>query len=226
MRRSPTGHGLVGPHHHRDGPGGTLAEAFFDPVADGDATIATTTVGTITYESDEVEADLTPTVTNHILDFIALDGSVTLSLDVSDATEADGVLSWSVADAPWSAGDKLMLRIRQPRPSVTVTLSPREEQVSSIFTFTYTDILMEWTDPDACDSRYLVGLYEGETLRRYFGFHPAPETTSLSREMGTDWDRISNYDWNARVTCAPADGSEWRVVAETPMLSGLPASGS
>ncbi len=208
-------------------PEGTLAEAFFDPVADGAATTATTTVGTITYESDEVEADLTPSVTNqHLLDFIALDGSVSLSLDVSDATEADGVLSWTVASSPWSAGDKLMLRIRQPRPSVTVTLSPREEQVSSIFTFTYTDILMEWTDPDACDSRYLVGLYEGETLRRYFGFHPAPETTSLNREMGYAWDTISSYDWNARVTCAPADGSEWRVVAETPMLSGLPASGS
>ena len=99
-------------------PEGTLAEAFFDPVVDGDAVGATTTVGTITYESDEVEADLTPSVTNqHLLDFIALDGSVTLSLDVSDATEADGVLSWTVTPAPWSAGDKLMLRIRSPRPS-------------------------------------------------------------------------------------------------------------
>ena len=206
-------------------PEGTLAEAFYDPVADGGATTAATTVGTIRYETNTVKATLTPTVTNHILDFIALDGSVALSLDVVDATTTDGVLSWTVASAPWSTGDKLMLRIRQPLPSVTVTLSPREEQVSTL-TFTYTNILMEWTDPDACDSRYLVGLYGGETVRRYFGFHPAPETTSLSREMGTGWDRISNYDWNARVTCAPADGSEWRVVAETPMLSGLPASGS
>ena len=65
---------------------------------------------------------------------------------------------------------------------------------------------MEWTDSDACDSRYLVGLYGGETVRRYFGFHTAPETISLSREMGIGWDRISNYDWNARVTCAPAGG--------------------
>ena len=99
-------------------PEGTLAEAFFDPVVDGDAVGATTTVGTITYESDEVEADLTPSVTNqHILDFIALDGSVTLSLDVTDATTTDGVLTWTVTPAPWSAGDKLMLRIRSPRPS-------------------------------------------------------------------------------------------------------------
>ena len=98
-------------------PEGTLAESFFDPVADGAATTATTTVGTIRYEANTVKATLTPTVTNHILDFIALDGSVTLSLDVTDATTTDGVLSWTVTPAPWSAGDKLMLRIRSPRPS-------------------------------------------------------------------------------------------------------------
>ena len=93
-------------------PEGTLAEAFFDPVADGAATTATTTVGTIRYETNTVKATLTPTVTNHILDFISLDGSVALSLDASDATTTDGVLSWTVTPAPWSAGDKLMLRIR------------------------------------------------------------------------------------------------------------------
>ena len=98
-------------------PEGTLAEAFYDPVADGGATTATTTVGTIRYETNTVKATLTPTVTNHILDFIALDGSVALSLDVVDATTTDGVLGWTVTPAPWSAGDKLMLRIRSPRPS-------------------------------------------------------------------------------------------------------------
>ena len=98
-------------------PEGTLAESFFDPVTDGAAITATTTVGTIRYETNTVKATLTPTVTNHILDFISLDGSVTLSLDVTDATTTDGVLSWTVTPAPWSAGDKLMLRIRSPRPS-------------------------------------------------------------------------------------------------------------
>ncbi len=93
-------------------PEGTLAEAFYDPVADGAATTATTTVGTITWESGTVKATLNLTVTGHILDFIALDGSVTLSLEVSDSTTTVGVLSWTVASSPWSAGDKLMLRIR------------------------------------------------------------------------------------------------------------------
>ena len=100
-----------------------------------------------------------------------------------------------------------------------VSLSPRVGQY-----LTCTNLTAEWTDPAACDSRYFVGLYEGETVRRNLGFHPAPETTGLSVELGFTFDRISNYDWNARVTCAPSDGSGWTVVAETPMLSGLPDS--
>ena len=85
-------------------PEGTLAEAFFDPVADGTATTATTTVGTIRYEANTIKATLTPTVTNHILDFIALDGSVALSLDVADATTTDGVRSWTVRPRPGARG--------------------------------------------------------------------------------------------------------------------------
>ena len=202
-------------------PEGTLAEAFFDPVTDGTATTATTTVGTIRYEANTVKATLIPTVTNHLLDFIALDGSVALSLDVVDATTTDGVLSWTVASAPWSTGDKLMLRIRQPVASVTVTLSPHVEGIS-----TQGFIVIEWVDPAQCDSRYFVGLYSGETVKRIYGFHPAPETTSYSANTRLHWDRIPDSDWTARVTCAPADGSGWNVVAETPIVSGLPASGS
>ena len=202
-------------------PLGTLAEAFFDPT---DNLSATTTIGTIGWEDGAVTASLSIEATGQ-LDFIGLSGTTTLSLSVAEAaTSTPNTLSWPVATQPWSAGDQLMLRIRQPLPSVTVTLSPREEQVSTLLTVTYTDILIEWFDPDQCDSRYLVGLYRGETVVRFLGFHPAPETTSLRREMGTDWDRIPNYDWNARVTCAPAGGSEWTVVAETPMLSGLPST--
>ena len=202
-------------------PAGTLREAFFDPVADGTATTATTTVGTIRYEANTVKATLTPTVTDHILDFIALDGSVLLSLDASDATTTDDVLSWTVGSAPWSTGDKLMLRIRQPVASVTVTLSPHVEGIS-----THGFIVIEWVDPAQCDSRYFVGLYSGETARRVYGFHPAPETTSYSANTRLHWDRIPDSDWTARVTCAPSDGSGWNVVAETPIVSGLPASGS
>ena len=93
---------------------GTLAEAFFDPGTDGDALSATTTIGTVKWEAGTVEAMLTLDVTGHKLDFIALNGTVILSLDAADATDTGSVLSWPVAAQPWEAGDKLMLRIDTP----------------------------------------------------------------------------------------------------------------
>ncbi|MDE2716606.1 MAG: hypothetical protein OXI33_06265, partial [Chloroflexota bacterium] len=49
-----------------------------------------------------------------IVDFIELDGSVSLSLDIDDATvdAANNALSWTVSSQPWHDGDKLMVRIR------------------------------------------------------------------------------------------------------------------
>ena len=106
-------------------PAGTLAESFFDPYADGSAVMGTSTVGTISWEAGQVEATLTQDVTGHVLDFIALDGSVSLSLDVADATADSGTLTWSVASQPWSAGDQLMLRIRRSEtPAATPTPTP------------------------------------------------------------------------------------------------------
>ena len=94
-------------------PAGTLAESFFDPYADGSTVTGTTTVGTISWQSSQVTANLTVDVTGHALDFIGLDGTTTLSLIVADATESGGVLSWTAPTQPWSAGDKLMLRVRR-----------------------------------------------------------------------------------------------------------------
>ena len=97
-------------------PEGTLAEALFDPVADGDAFSAATTVGTIGWESGEVTATLNQDVTGHVLDFIVLDGAVSLSLAAASATSTDGTLSWAVPDQPWEDGDQLMVRIRVQQP--------------------------------------------------------------------------------------------------------------
>ena len=94
-------------------PAGTLAESFFDPYADGSTVTGTTTVGTISWQAGRVTADLTIDVTGQALDFIGLDGTTTLSLVVADATESGGVLSWTAPTQPWSAGDKLMLRVRR-----------------------------------------------------------------------------------------------------------------
>ena len=93
-------------------PVGTLAESFFDPATSSAAFVGTTTVGTISWEADTVTADLTLEIpANAKLDFIALDGTVVLSLAVANATSAAGVLSWEVTPQPWAGGDQLMLRV-------------------------------------------------------------------------------------------------------------------
>ena len=121
-------------------PEGTLHEAFFDPVTDGNAVAAdgtngvlkpasftnangaTTTIERIAWEpgsgaTGTVKVALSPhtAIAGHAVDFIALDGSVSLSLNVADATvdAANNTLSWMVASQPWRSGDKLMLRIRK-----------------------------------------------------------------------------------------------------------------
>ena len=121
-------------------PDGTLHEAFFDPVTVGSAVAAdsangvlkpalfagangaTTTIERIAWEpgsgaTGTVKVALSPHtgIAGHAVDFIALDGSVSLSLDVADATvdAANDTLSWPVASQPWQSGDKLMVRIRE-----------------------------------------------------------------------------------------------------------------
>ena len=52
------------------------------------------------------------------------------------------------------------------------------------------------------------------------GFHPAPQTTTLSADPSLSWDDIPNDDRSVRVTCAPNAGN-WRIVGEVPLRSGL-----
>ena len=118
-------------------PEGTLHELFLDPVtvgttvaADGtngvlrpasftDAKGASATIGSIRYESGTVKVEVTPddALDDHIVDFIELDGTVFLSLEVADATvdSVNDTLGWTVAEQPWEDGDLLMLRIREAR---------------------------------------------------------------------------------------------------------------
>ena len=331
-----------------EAPDGTVAEALFDPVLlDGVTATSTarafvsagspanTAIGAVKWNSGTLQVDLTPAASfsGHHLDFIAQDGTLAETVKVDDANGAGNTLSWAVADAPWAADDKMMVRLYRkvastctvadgamkpgacyqdpvftgapfsftvaediavgsavgtvavshpematttlaiisgddnghfavsdegaittaqqldsettpsytltveadagrwsrataevtvtvtPPSLVTVTLSPREEQ-----SFTYTDITIEWSDPDGCDSHYFVGLCRDETVMRNLGFHPAPATTTLSRELRLPWDRIPSYDRSARVTCAPSDGSGWTVVGEVSLQSGLPSA--
>ena len=132
-------------------PEGTLHEAFFDPVTDGTAVAADSTNGVLdpatftdansgsatieriawepgTGESGTVKLKLSPHtgIAGHTVNFIALDGSVPLSLQVADATvdATTGTLSWTVTSQPWQSGDKLMLRVLTATPSARPTPMP------------------------------------------------------------------------------------------------------
>ena len=115
-------------------PGGTLHEAFFDPVtvgtgvkADGSNGVlkptsftvggTSTELTSLEWSSNHVVLTLNPHVSlgNHVLSFIELDGSVSLSLSAADATvdSSAGTYSWPVTTEPWEDGDQLMLRIRE-----------------------------------------------------------------------------------------------------------------
>ena len=121
-------------------PDGVLHELFFDPVTVGTAVVAdgtngvlkpasftnangaTTTIERIAWEpgsgaTGTVKVALSPHtgIAGHAVDFIALDGSVSLSLNVADATVdvANNTLSWPVVSQPWRNGDELMVRIRE-----------------------------------------------------------------------------------------------------------------
>ena len=117
-----------------DAPEDTLHEAFFDPVADGTAVAADDTNGVlkpaaftdadgaaatlerIEWESGTVKFELSSddALAGHVVDFIELDGTVSLSLHADDAMvdAANDTLSWSVASQPWHDGDQLMVRVR------------------------------------------------------------------------------------------------------------------
>ena len=121
-------------------PAGTLHEAFFDPVTVGTTVAADGSNGVLkpasfTYangasatleriawepgagESGTVTLQVNPAtgLTDHEVGFIALDGSIALSLQVADAVvdAANNTLSWTVGSQPWKSGDLLMLRIRE-----------------------------------------------------------------------------------------------------------------
>ena len=139
-------------------PSGTTHELFFDPVTVGSSVVAdgtngvlkpaaftdanggSATIHSVSYEASStgsgqagtVKVGVTPdgALGGQIVDFIELDGTVSLSLDVADAvvdapTGSEpapgsnrgqaGTLSWSVASQPWEGGDMLMVRIREAR---------------------------------------------------------------------------------------------------------------
>ena len=138
-------------------PAGTLHEAFFDPVTVGTAVKAdgsngvlkptSFTVGSTSTELTSLEwasNQVVLTLGTHVslsgqvLDFIALDGSVSLSLSATDATldSTAGTYSWPMTTEPWESGDKLMLRIRKLLPEVSLANMPSSLEQGTTHSFT------------------------------------------------------------------------------------------
>ena len=97
------------------GQAGVLEPATFSDANGASATIERIAWEPGSGESGTVKLKLSPHtgIAGHTVNFIALDGSVPLSLQVADATvDAEtGTLSWTVTSQPWQSGDKLMLRV-------------------------------------------------------------------------------------------------------------------
>ena len=136
-------------------PTGTVHEALFDPADLSPGTgfsssagvldpagftfsgTATTVTG-LKWNSGSVVLTLSPYVSlsGQLVDFIALDGTVSLTLNVTAATAdaAAGTLTWTVASQPWKAGDELMLRVRPAPPNLDapsgLEAAPGDESVA------------------------------------------------------------------------------------------------
>jgi len=142
-----------------DGSNGVLKPASFT-----DANGASATIESISYEpaagsgqtgTVKLEVDPHTGLANHVVDFIELDGSVSLSLNVADATvdSANDTLSWSVSSSPWEDGDKLMVRIREGLP-----YAPAPQDLSvSLADDTFT---ISWSAVTGAD-QYRVGYRTG-----------------------------------------------------------------
>ncbi len=159
-------------------PPGTLHEAFFDPMDIGSAVgsdtdngvldptsftlegVGSVNINRIDWKLGKVEVELDPHsasgFANHHIDFIALDGSVTLRLDLNDAAEVeqDGTraLAWNVCAQPWESGDLLMLRMSESGEDlIGVTNNgpcspPAPRNLAA--TSTHDSVTLTWDAPD------------------------------------------------------------------------------
>ena len=101
---------MTAPQWRPTDPVGVLEPASFIDAG------ATTTIERIEWEAGTAQMKLTPhtALAGRVVDFIELDGTVSLSLVVDEATvdAANNTLSWPVSPQPWDDGDKLMVRMR------------------------------------------------------------------------------------------------------------------
>ena len=161
----------------------TLHEALFDPASlspgsigfavapltgllDPRLIMATTsrTIQGLKWEDEEITLSLSPfgQLRDLQLEFIGLDGKVTLVLRTNTATKdrSAKTLTWNSPEQPWTAGDQLMLRIApvpQPHPTMTLWIASAEdnsyvwfrwEPLNSIGNTPVTAYTIEWALTD------------------------------------------------------------------------------
>ena len=214
---------------HVTAPEGTLHEAFFDPVLDtsssavgadgangvlkpsafagsgGATATATTTIRSLTWKSGAVKMNVSPhtAINGHILDFIELDGTVSLSLRAADATaDADNsTLSWTAPSQPWEEGDTLMLRIRKELnrapefDTSTYAFRVREDApVGHVIGF------VSASDPDEGDSAQYY-ITDGNEARK---FEIGSSNGRILIREALDYESVSSYT----LTLEARDGKE------------------
>ena len=179
-------------------PEGTLHEFFFDPVTDGTAVAAdstngvlkpasftdsggaTTTISRLEWATSTVTLTASPTsaLAGLALDFIELDGTVSLTLDYSDATvdTSSGTLAWNVDAQPWHAGDELMVRIRRQYAPAPSNVDTWTASLATVIDWDAVDgaayYAVEWRAPGGLDE------WENTSLRSWVVGDPPPATTT------------------------------------------------
>ena len=121
-----------------DGATSTISSISWEPAATSSEPAEQPGVAKVQFITASDPDDL---LGDHILDFIEQDGSVSVSLDVFDATLDAGAtstagtaytFSWALASQPWESGDELMVRVRKAPLSCrsgTVVPNARTEKV-------------------------------------------------------------------------------------------------
>lgn len=221
---------------------GILHEAFFDPVAIGEAVgsdadsgvldpasftlegAGSVNIDRIEWQSSLVEVELDPhTVTgfaNHHVDFIALDGTKALRLDFDDAVEVerDGTraLAWSVCDQPWEGGDLLMLRMRTSSSDLTDVTndSPCSPPQNLVATSTHGSVTLAWDRPeDPTVTGYrMLRRPSGQETFTQFDVDGAATTTYVD---SSDIQPATNYIYRVHAVNAAGISEMARVAVRT-----------
>ena len=195
-------------------PSGVVHEAFFDPVAiraavgadESNGALSPTgfTIGdtvlameSLTWDDGVVTLNLSPyaVLSGGHLEFIVLDGTVSLILSVDAATQdgTAGTLTWTIATQPWSDGDQLMLRMRD---ASLATAYPPTGLALSIESGDDNDLQVSFTRSGP-PHYYQVEIYRSDSESGTYSLLPGGPVNTSDSPAGFD-DQDKGYWYKAR----------------------------